>query len=178
MFRERRFFSAFTRPSHQTYYDSLGLDPREASRLTPGALKAAYFQKAKTCHPDTALPTESMEQRTKRTKDFQDLSKAYACLSNKEKKDRYDNAGFRDFESMSQEEIIDFLKGMFGKAGVNFGGANASKAARRLLLRGLLKLTILYSAAWVVFSIPMALLVAVYRTFKAVLYKAWHFVIG
>ncbi len=178
--------------SRRTYYEVLGLHWRDSATLTPQQLKAAYFKRAKEVHPDLGKAANNKA-------DFQELQRAYACLSDPVKREKYDRAGFKDFDNMSREEIIETLKNQFGPIGrVIFGrlfnstskssnrGASTSGAAsstsqhpgqsssneghqnfqkldRRLVMRGLFNLTVLYVCAWCVFSIPMALLVGLWR---------------
>ncbi|CAD7957105.1 unnamed protein product [Amoebophrya sp. A120] len=67
-----------------THYERLGLVPPSNEK----EIKRAYFQKAKECHPDL--------HGTAKTKEFQELSAAYAVLSDPRKKASYDASGYQD----------------------------------------------------------------------------------
>eukprot|EP00392_Amoebophrya_sp_AT5.2_P013088 g13199.t1 len=62
----------------------LGIEPPS----NPGEIKRAYFAKAKECHPDI--------HGDAKTKEFQELSAAYAVLSDERKKASYDASGYQD----------------------------------------------------------------------------------
>lgn len=67
-----------------THYERLGITPPSNAK----EIKLAYFKKAKGCHPD--IHGES------KTKEFQELSAAYAVLSDEKKKAAYDASGYQD----------------------------------------------------------------------------------
>lgn len=71
------------------YYDVLGV----SKSATDKEIKTAYRKLAKKYHPDTAGGDE-----TSKTK-FEEISEAYAILSDPEKKKLYDTYGFAAFEN-------------------------------------------------------------------------------
>lgn len=73
------------------YYELLGL-PRNASQ---SEIKSAYYEKAKTLHPDASRTSDSAA--------FQALSEAYQILSDKNKRDEYDRT-LRPFSRDNQPQ--------------------------------------------------------------------------
>ena len=70
-------------------YDVLGV----GKDATPADIKKAYRKKAKTEHPDAGGSAEK----------FTELTLAYECLSDDEKRDRYDRTGETGGSSIDQE---------------------------------------------------------------------------
>jgi DnaJ-class molecular chaperone len=70
-------------------YDVLGVD----KDATSADIKKAYRKKAKTEHPDAGGSSEK----------FTELTLAYECLSDDEKRDRYDRTGETGGSSIDQE---------------------------------------------------------------------------
>ncbi len=96
------------------YYQILGV----AKDVDQAALKKAYRKLAQTWHPDRNPGDKQAEER------FKEITEAYAVLSDKEKRQQYDQFGESGFhQRFSQEDIfrnVD-LGDLFG----NFGGGGA-----------------------------------------------------
>jgi molecular chaperone DnaJ len=93
------------------YYDVLGVS-QDASQ---DEIKKAYRKKAKKYHPDQSDEPDAEEK-------FQEISEAYAVLSDEDKRQTYDQYGHAGLEG--QEDIFqdaDFGS-VFGDAGINLGG--------------------------------------------------------
>ncbi len=95
----------------QNYYDILGVD----KKATDEEIKKAYRSMARKYHPDVNQGDKGAEAK------FKEVSEAYAVLSDKEKRDQYDNLGHDafthsgqgyDFNNMNYEDMRNF----------NFGG--------------------------------------------------------
>lgn len=113
----------------QDYYSTLGVD-RNADAAT---IKKAYRKLAQKYHPDRNPDDKSAEDR------FKQITEAYAVLSDKNKRQQYDQFGDSDFhQRFSQEDIfrnMDFGD-IFGGGGEDlfsqlFGGARARGGQRR-----------------------------------------------
>ena len=65
------------------YYEVLGVD----RNATDEEIKKAFRKAAKTCHPDLNPGDKAAEQK------FKEVNEAYSVLSDKEKKQRYDQFG-------------------------------------------------------------------------------------
>eukprot|EP00592_Proboscia_alata_P009533 CAMPEP_0194359250 /NCGR_PEP_ID=MMETSP0174-20130528/6522_1 /TAXON_ID=216777 /ORGANISM="Proboscia alata, Strain PI-D3" /LENGTH=472 /DNA_ID=CAMNT_0039130051 /DNA_START=168 /DNA_END=1586 /DNA_ORIENTATION=- len=74
---------AFSSNNKRDFYDVLGV-PRTSNKAE---VKKAYFKAAKQYHPDTNKGDETAEQK------FKEASEAYEILSDKSKKELYDNYG-------------------------------------------------------------------------------------
>eukprot|EP00591_Stephanopyxis_turris_P010077 CAMPEP_0195512434 /NCGR_PEP_ID=MMETSP0794_2-20130614/4388_1 /TAXON_ID=515487 /ORGANISM="Stephanopyxis turris, Strain CCMP 815" /LENGTH=219 /DNA_ID=CAMNT_0040640211 /DNA_START=104 /DNA_END=763 /DNA_ORIENTATION=- len=105
-----RFFSG---AAAATYYDLLEVEPTADTT----AIKAAFRQKAKTCHPDV-LDTSKLSKAefAERTTEFQALNEAFAVLSSDILRRQYDrkvNAGGpgavhdfdADFDGLPQQHV-------------------------------------------------------------------------
>ncbi|NOY13658.1 MAG: DnaJ domain-containing protein [Deltaproteobacteria bacterium] len=113
----------------QDYYSTLGVD-RNADAAT---IKKAYRKLAQKYHPDRNPDDKSAEDR------FKQITEAYAVLSDKNKRQQYDQFGDSDFhQRFSQEDIfrnMDFGD-IFGGGGEDlfsqlFGGGRARGGQRR-----------------------------------------------
>ena len=82
------------------YYDVLGVN----KSATPEELKSAYRKLAVKYHPDKNPGDAKAEEK------FKEASEAYGILSDKEKKQNYDNFGHAAFENSG------------GRPGGGFGG--------------------------------------------------------
>ena len=86
------------------FYDVLGV----SKNASPEELKSAYRKLAVKHHPDKNPGDKASEDK------FKEASEAYGILSDKEKKQNYDNFGHAAFE------------GGGGRQGGGFGGADFS----------------------------------------------------
>ena len=71
------------------YYDVLGVN----KSASPDELKSAYRKLAVKYHPDKNPGNKKAEEK------FKEASEAYGILSDKEKKQNYDNFGHAAFEN-------------------------------------------------------------------------------
>ena len=100
---------------HQDYYQTLGLEAGAGEE----EIRKAYRRLAFECHPDRNPGDKGAEDR------FKQISEAYACLVDQEKRERYDRVrggGFRAEGSRRgpssygrEEEFRDFFSGPGGK---------------------------------------------------------------
>ena len=90
------------------YYNVLGV-PVDASKSD---IVRAYRKLSLRFHPDK--PGGSNER-------FQELSKAYTCLSNEDSRRRYDECGF-DEDNISTAEVDQFVDAFFGEGARNVDG--------------------------------------------------------
>jgi molecular chaperone DnaJ len=96
------------------YYEVLGV-PRDAEEK---ALKKAYKRLAMKYHPDRNKDPDAEEK-------FKEIAKAYAILSDPQKRKMYDAGGMGGVAHFSDEELfrnVDFGD-LFGDFGFDFGGA-------------------------------------------------------
>jgi len=119
--------------SKKDYYEILGV----ARTATAKEIKAAYRRLARKFHPDVNKDDKSAEERFKR------VAEAFAVLSDKEKRNRYDHGGheafgqgFNPFAGADRSQfdfggadLSDLLNSMFG--GFAGGGARARRGTRR-----------------------------------------------
>lgn len=68
------------------YYKTLGV----SKSATPKEIKKAYYQLAKRFHPDRNKGDDNAQKK------FQEVSEAYECLSDEEKRKQYDMFGGAD----------------------------------------------------------------------------------
>jgi molecular chaperone DnaJ len=94
------------------YYDILGV-PRDADKKT---IKEAYHRLAMKWHPDR---NKSPDAEAK----FKEIARAYAILSDADKRARYDAHGFEGVAHYSQDDLFrnTDLGSMFGDLGFGFG---------------------------------------------------------
>ncbi len=110
------------------YYEVLGLD----KNATDEQIKKAFRQQAKKCHPDVNPDDKDAEKR------FKEVNEAYECLSDPDKKSRYDRFGHAGvdpsyggggFDGFSGFGGMDFdLGDIFGSI---FGGGGRQGARNR-----------------------------------------------
>ena len=109
------------------YYDVLGV----GKNASPEDLKSAYRKLAVKYHPDKNPGDTKAEDK------FKEASEAYGILSDKEKKQNYDNFGHAAFENgggrpgggfggFSGADFSDIFEDFFG----DFGGAGRSRSRR------------------------------------------------
>ncbi len=88
------------------YYSILGV----SKNATEKEIKSAYKKLAKKYHPDVNKSDDAQEK-------FKEISRAYQVLSDKEKRQAYDQMGHNNFEQARKQ-------GYTGKGGAGFGGAS------------------------------------------------------
>jgi molecular chaperone DnaJ len=105
----------------QDYYDVLGIN----KTASPEEIKSAYRKLAVKYHPDKNPGNKSAEDK------FKEASEAYGILSDKNKKENYDNFGHAAFENgggrqaggFSGADFSDIFEDFFG----DFGGGRSSR---------------------------------------------------
>jgi len=119
--------------SKRDYYDILGLQKNSS----PEQIKAAYRKLAVKHHPDKNPGDKSSEEK------FKEASEAYHVLSDKERKQNYDNFGHAAFENGAggrggfgnfdfSNHFSDIFEDFFG----DFGGTGRGKRSRKSNFRG------------------------------------------
>ena len=109
------------------YYDVLGVN----KSASPEELKSAYRKLAVKYHPDKNPGDSKAEEK------FKEASEAYGILSDKEKKQNYDNFGHAAFENgggrpgggfggFSGADFSDIFEDFFG----DFGGGGRSRSRK------------------------------------------------
>ena len=110
------------------YYDVLGVN----KNASPEEVKSAYRKLAVKYHPDKNPNDKIAEDK------FKEASEAYGILSDKSKKDNYDNFGHAAFENggggqgFSGSDFSDIFEDFFGV----FGGGRQSSSRRSSNNRG------------------------------------------
>lgn len=103
--------------TERDYYEVLGV-PRDADEK---AIKKAYKRQAMKYHPDRNKDPDAEEK-------FKEIARAYAILSDPQKRKMYDASGMGGVSQFSDEEIfrnVDFGD-LFGGFGLDLGGAGGS----------------------------------------------------
>ncbi len=117
----------------QDYYDVLGIN----KSASPEEIKSAYRKLAVKHHPDKNPGDKSAEDK------FKQASEAYGILSDKSKRENYDNFGHAAFENnggqqgggfggFSGADFSDIFEDFFG----DFGGGRRSRGRRNSNYRG------------------------------------------
>mmetsp|Transcript_9558 Transcript_9558/g.17747 ORF Transcript_9558/g.17747 Transcript_9558/m.17747 type:complete len:385 (-) Transcript_9558:131-1285(-) len=91
------------------YYDTLGI----STHASKAEIVRAYRRLSLRLHPDK--PGGSSEQ-------FQQLSRAYTCLSNEERRRKYDDCGFDEDNIADSKEVDEFVDAFFGEGARNVDG--------------------------------------------------------
>jgi molecular chaperone DnaJ len=111
------------------YYDVLGIN----KGASPEEIKSAYRKLAVKHHPDKNPNDKSAEDK------FKEASEAYGILSDKNKKDNYDNFGHAAFENGGGQgggfggtDFSDIFEDFFG----DFGGGRRNTRSRNSSNRG------------------------------------------
>ena len=113
------------------YYDVLGVN----KSANPEELKSAYRKLAVKYHPDKNPGDKAAEDK------FKEASEAYGVLSDKSKKDNYDNFGHAAFENgggqggfggFSSSDFSDIFEDFFG----DFGGGGRRSSRKNSNNRG------------------------------------------
>ena len=115
------------------FYDVLGV----GKSASPDELKSAYRKLAVKYHPDKNSGDKAAEDK------FKEASEAYGILSDKEKKQNYDNFGHAAFENgggrqsggfggFGGADFSDIFEDFFG----DFGGGRRSSRGRNSNNRG------------------------------------------
>ena len=114
------------------FYDVLGV----SKNASPEELKSAYRKLAVKYHPDKNPGDKASEDK------FKEASEAYGILSDKEKKQNYDNFGHAAFEGGGRQsggfggfggaDFSDIFEDFFG----DFGGSGRSRGRRNTSNRG------------------------------------------
>ncbi|MDA0690445.1 MAG: DnaJ domain-containing protein [Nitrospinae bacterium] len=113
----------------QDYYTLLGVE-RDASE---DQIKKAYRKMAMKYHPDQNKDNPQAEEK------FKQIAEAYAVLSNKKKKQQYDQFGAEGFKKkFSQEDIFrDFdPNDLFNAFGAQFGGGDPFQSIHEMFSGG------------------------------------------
>ena len=99
------------------YYEVLGV-PRDSDSKS---IKDAYHRLAMKWHPDRNKAPDAEER-------FKEIAKAYAVLSNPEKRAQYDAHGFEGIAHFSEEDLFRGvnLGSLFGDLGFGFGAGGDS----------------------------------------------------
>ena len=119
--------------SKRDYYDVLGVQKNSS----PEQIKAAYRKLAVKHHPDKNPGDKSSEEK------FKEASEAYHVLSDKERKQNYDNFGHAAFENGAggrggfgnfdfSSHFSDIFEDFFG----DFGGGGRGRRSRKSNFRG------------------------------------------
>ena len=119
--------------SKRDYYDVLGVQKNSS----PEQIKAAYRKLAVKHHPDKNPGDKSSEEK------FKEASEAYHVLSDKERKQNYDNFGHAAFENGAggrggfgnfdfSNHFSDIFEDFFG----DFGGSDRGRRSRKSNFRG------------------------------------------
>ena len=107
--------------SETDYYKVLGVD----KKASDAEIKKAYRKLAMKYHPDRTKGDKAAENK------FKEISEAYAVLSDKEKREQYDNFGATGFQQRyTQEDIFSGVN--FGDIFREFGFDNSSFANTRI----------------------------------------------
>ena len=104
------------------YYEVLGV----SKDATDAEIKSAFRKLAKKYHPDVSKEPNAAEK-------FKEAQEAYAVLSDKEKRSKYDqfghaafdqNGGYGGFSGFEDFDASDILRDIFG-SGFGFGGSSS-----------------------------------------------------
>lgn len=120
------------------YYDVLGV----SKTASDDEIKSAFRKKAKEFHPDINKNSDAPEK-------FKEAQEAYACLSDKDNRSRYDQYGHAAFDNNGNpggssygggnpfgnfdfgDIFEDLFSGGFGSFGSSFGGSGRSSSRAR-----------------------------------------------
>lgn len=122
------------------YYEVLGVD----RNATDEEIKKAFRKAAKTCHPDLNPGDKAAEQK------FKEVNEAYSVLSDKEKKQRYDQFGHAGVDpsygagagaggfggGFGGFDVGDIFESFFGGGFGGFGGGSSRPRNPNAPIRG------------------------------------------
>ncbi len=127
--------------SKKDYYEVLGV----SKNATDAEIKSAFRKLAKKYHPDVSKEPDAAEK-------FKEAQEAYAVLSDKDKRSKYDQfghaafdqnggfggaGGFSGFEDFDYSDILrDIFGNGFGFGSSFFGGGSSSKSGAKRATKG------------------------------------------
>ena len=131
------------------YYEILGV----SKTASEGEIKKAYRKVAMKYHPDKNPDNKDAEEK------FKEAAEAYAVLSDKDKKDRYDQLGHQQYQQFDSQggggfsgggiNPEDIFNNLFGGGGFGdifgsmFGGNSAPRRKKRgSHIKGVIPLTL------------------------------------
>lgn len=113
--------------SEQTFYEILGVN----KNATAEEIKRSYKDLAKKLHPD-----KNPDNREESEKKFKELSEAYQCLSDENKREIYDKHGKEGLQDrgmdFNEAQFEEMMNNMFGMGSFFFGQRNQNHYATEL----------------------------------------------
>ncbi len=118
--------------AQKNYYNILGVD----KNVTEEELKSVYRKLAKQYHPDRYVNKPEEERKAAEEK-FKEIAEAYAVLSDKDKRQKYDMYGtvdgnpFEGFQGSGFADIDEIMSRFMNSGGFGFGGFGFGGGSRR-----------------------------------------------